>query len=59
MYPQVPTAKQTVEFFLVCVRLSNFHHNTVQQFFPSLSFLCVAPVATTVRQRDLGGFPHE
>jgi hypothetical protein len=23
MYPQVPTAKQTVEFFLVCVRLSN------------------------------------
>ncbi|WP_442944479.1 DUF6888 family protein [Nostoc sp.] len=23
MYPQVPTAKQTVEFLLVCVRLSN------------------------------------
>ncbi len=23
MYPQVPIAKQTVEFFLVCVRLSN------------------------------------
>ncbi|WP_442939485.1 DUF6888 family protein [Nostoc sp.] len=23
MYPQVPTGKQTVEVFLVCVRLSN------------------------------------
>ncbi|MCC5598116.1 DUF6888 family protein [Nostoc favosum] len=23
MYPEVPTAKQTFEFFLVCVRLSN------------------------------------
>ncbi|WP_375471392.1 DUF6888 family protein [uncultured Nostoc sp.] len=23
MYPPVPTAKQTFEFFLICVRLSN------------------------------------
>ncbi len=23
MYPEIPTSKQTLEFFLVCVRLSN------------------------------------
>ncbi|BAY08215.1 DUF6888 family protein [Calothrix sp. NIES-2098] len=23
MYPEIPTSKQTFEFFLVCVRLSN------------------------------------
>lgn len=23
MYPEIPTSKQTLEFFIVCVRLSN------------------------------------
>ncbi|WP_442949983.1 DUF6888 family protein [Nostoc sp.] len=40
MYPQVPTAKQTVEFFLVCVRLSNVLQpiNIVRTYAHSMNY---------------------